>query len=94
MWESEGEALSEDKSVCLSDSRDSNLCNEALHVVGLYGLGDKISLFFKDWELAKVASSCRMAHAVPGNAGLVGRCYQEACHGMKCLLSPWTGCDS
>ena len=68
MWESEGAALSEDKSVCLSDSRDSNLCNEALHVVGLYGLGDKISLFFKDWELAKVASSCRMAHAVPGNA--------------------------
>ena len=44
-----------------SDSLESNVCNEALHVIGLYGPGDKISFFLKDWELAKVASSCHMA---------------------------------
>ena len=33
---------------------------EALHVIGLRGLGDKISLFLKDQELAE--------HAVAGNA--------------------------
>ena len=37
------------------------MCNEALHVTGLFGPGDKISLFLKAWELAKVALSCRMA---------------------------------
>ena len=37
------------------------MCNEALHVIGLYGPGDKISLFLQDWELAKVALSCHMA---------------------------------
>ena len=44
--------------------------NNALHVIGLYGLGDKISLFLKDWELAKAALSCHMALdiVVPGNA--------------------------
>ena len=35
--------------------------NEALHVIGLHGSGDKICLFLQDWELAKVASSCHMA---------------------------------
>ena len=38
-----------------------NVSNEVLHVVGLYGAGDKISFFLKDWELAKVALSCHMA---------------------------------
>ena len=38
-----------------------NVCNDALHVIGLHGLGGKISLFLKDWELAKVALSCHMA---------------------------------
>ena len=52
-WESEGEAWSEDKGVSSSDSRESSVCNEALHVIGLYG-------FLKDWELAKVALSCHM----------------------------------
>ena len=32
-----------------------------LRVIGLYGLGDKVSLFLKDWELAKVALSFHMA---------------------------------
>ena len=68
-WESEGEAWSEDESVSSSGSREGNVCNDALHVIGLCGLGDKISLFLQDWELAKLALSCRMAsgHAVPGN---------------------------
>ena len=37
------------------------MCNDALHVIGLYGLGNKVSLFLKDWELAEVAPSCHMA---------------------------------
>ena len=51
MWESEGEALSEDESVSSSDSREGNVGNDALHVIELYGPGDKISVFLKDWEL-------------------------------------------
>ena len=61
MWESEGEAWSEDGSMSSSGFRGGNLSNEALHDIGLYGPGDKISLFLKDWELAKVALSCHMA---------------------------------
>ena len=69
-WESEGEAWSEDESVSSSDSREDNVCNEALHVVGLYGPGDKASLFLKDWELARVDMLLPHGpgHAVPGNA--------------------------
>ena len=61
MWESGDEAWSEDESVSFNGSRESNVGNGALRVIGLYGLGDKISLFLKDWELAKVALSCFMA---------------------------------
>ena len=60
MWESEGEALSEDDSVS-STSSESNTCKDALHVVGFHGPSDKISLFLKYWELAQVAPSCHMA---------------------------------
>ena len=60
MWESEGEAWSEDESASSSDSRGSNVCNEELHVIGLCGPGDKMSFFFKDWELARVALGCHM----------------------------------
>ena len=35
--------------------------NDALHVIGLHGPGDKISLVLQDWEVAKVALSCRIA---------------------------------
>ena len=45
MWESEGEAWSEDEDVSSSRFHEGNVCNQALHVVGLHGLGDKISLF-------------------------------------------------
>ena len=61
MCESEGELWSEDESMSSSASREGNVCNEALHVMVLYGPGDKISLCLQDWELAKVALSCHMA---------------------------------
>ena len=57
MWTSEDEAWSEDESVSSSVSRENN---GALHVIGLCGLGDKISLLLKDWELARVALSCHI----------------------------------
>ena len=52
---------SEDESVSSSGSRGGNVSNDALHVIGLHGPGDNLSLFLQDWELAKVASRCRMA---------------------------------
>ena len=58
VWESEGEAWSEDEDVSSSGCREGNVCNDALHVVRLHGLGDKIFLFLQD--LAKVALSCHM----------------------------------
>ena len=61
MWESEVEVWSEDESDSSSDSREDTVRNDALHVIGLYGPGDMISLFLHDWELAKVALSCHMA---------------------------------
>ena len=51
-------------------SREGNVCNHALHVVGLHGLGDKISLFLQEWELAKGGTKLphgMALHAVPGN---------------------------
>ena len=59
MWKSEGAAWSE--SVSSGGSREGNVCYDALHVIGLHGPGGKISLLLKDWELAKVALSCRVA---------------------------------
>ena len=65
MWESAGEAWSEDESVSSCGSREGNVCNDALHVIGLDGPGDRISLFLQDWKLAKVALSCHMALDMP-----------------------------
>ena len=48
-------------SVSSSDSCEDNMGNDALHVIGLPGRGDKISLFLQDWEIAKVALRCHMA---------------------------------
>ena len=59
--ESEGAALSEDENASSSGSREGNVCNDALHVIGLCGRGHKISLFWEDWEVAKVALTCHMA---------------------------------
>ena len=61
MWESGDEAWSEDESASSSGSREGNVVNNALHVTGLYGFGDQVTLFLKDWEPAKVALSCHMA---------------------------------
>ena len=61
MWESEGKDWSEDESVSSTASHKGNMCNNALHIIGLHGSGDKISFFLQDWELAKVALSCQMA---------------------------------
>ena len=58
---SEGNAWSEDESVFSSGSREGNVCNDALHVIGLHGSGGKISLFLQDWKLANVAPSWHMA---------------------------------
>ena len=44
-----------------SGSCEGTVSNEALDVIGVHGPGDKITLFLKDWELAKVALSCHMA---------------------------------
>ena len=60
-WEGEGEAWYEVESVSSSASRENNVCNEALHVIGLYRPSDKISIFLKDRELARVALSCHIA---------------------------------
>ena len=65
VWESEGEAWSEDESVSSNCSREGNAGNDALHVIALYGPGGKISLFLQDWKLTTVKLSCRTA--VPGN---------------------------
>ena len=44
------------------DSHQAGKVNtEALHVIGVHGSGDNITLFLQDWELAKVALSCHMA---------------------------------
>ena len=50
-----------DESASSTASREGKVCNDALHVVGLHGPGDKISLFLQNWELAKVALSFDMA---------------------------------
>ena len=82
------EAWSDDESVSSSGSRESDVCNEALRVIGLYGLGDKVSLFLKDWELARVTLSCHMALDM-----LCQGMHEALCHSKKSLLSPRTGCD-
>ena len=55
MWESEGEAWSEDERVSSSGSREGNVGNDALHVIGLYGPGGKISAGYKPFfELSRL----------------------------------------
>ena len=70
MWKSEDEAWSEDESVSSGVFRENSVCNDALHVIGLQGPGDKVSLFLEDWELARVQSSCHICpgFVVPGHA--------------------------
>ena len=53
-----------------SGSCEGTVSNEPLHVILVYGLGGKTSLFLKEWELAMVAltRSHGPGHVVPGNA--------------------------
>ena len=52
----------------------TNVCNGALHVIGLYGLGDQVSLFLEDWGACEgdIKLSHWPGYVVPGNGlGLV-----------------------
>ena len=60
-WESEGEAWSGYESVSSTASHKGDMCNDALHVIGLHGSGGKIFLFLQNWEFTKVAPNCRVA---------------------------------
>ena len=42
-------------------SRENNVGNGALFVIGLHRSGDTIALFLQDWEVAKVALSCHIS---------------------------------
>ena len=87
MWEREGEAWSEDETVSSCGSQEGNVGNDALHVIGLCGPGDKISLFL-------LALSCHVALDMLWDmheAWFWG--IEACCHGVSALLS-WTGCDS
>ena len=68
MWESEGEAWYEDESMSSSGSREDNVCNDALHVIGLYGLVARSLLE----GLGACEGGVKLSHcpgcAVPGNA--------------------------
>ena len=44
-----------------SDFREHSVESLALHVIGLYWSGEKVSLLLEDWELARVALSCHVA---------------------------------
>ena len=44
-------------------SHEGTLCNQALHVDGLHGPGDKISLFLQERELAK--GGTQLPHGPP-----------------------------
>ena len=81
MWESEGEAWSEEESVS-GGSREGNVCTDALHVIGLHGPGVKISLFWKDWELAEVALPHGPGHAVPGKCVRPGLLSRHECSSL------------
>ena len=66
IWESEGEAWSEDESVPSNGSRDSNVCNDALHVIGLYGQDLSFPARLGAGK-GGVGLSHGSGHAVPGN---------------------------
>ena len=65
------EAWSEDKGVSSSDSRQDSVYSDALHVIGLYGRGDKVSLSLLE-GLGACEGDIKLSHgpgqAVPGKA--------------------------
>ena len=50
VWESEGDVWSEDESVSSTGFREGNVCNDALHVIGLYGPGSLFSCRIGSWQ--------------------------------------------
>ena len=56
-----GDGFQVGESESSEDYQAGNANKNALHVIGLHGSADTISLFLQDWELAKVALSCHMA---------------------------------
>ena len=60
MSKSEDEDWQENASVSYGVSRENKVFHGALHVIGLYGPGAKISIFLEDSELARVALSCHI----------------------------------
>ena len=54
-----------DGSEASEDDQTDNVSNEALHVIGLHGSGDKVSRYLQDWEVARVALSCHVALDMP-----------------------------
>ena len=91
MWESEGEAWSEDESVSSSGSREGNVCGDALHVIELYGPGGQISLVLQDWGAGR-KWSCHMVLDMLCQE-LNGTCKRPFVMARKAFLLPWTGCD-
>ena len=100
MWEREEEAWSEDENVSSSVARENNVCNGALHVIGLCGPGDKVSL--SSWKIG----SLRGWHIVVtwpwtcycqemNEALVVGLLLPKGpfVTAGEALLSPSTGCD-
>ena len=61
-WESEGEAWSEDEGASSNASREGNVCNDALHVVGLHGPDDKISVFLFLQDLGVGKCGTKLSH--------------------------------
>ena len=87
MWESEGEAWSEDESGSSSGSREGNVGNDALHVIGLPEPGGKLC-FLGGLGAGKGGFELPHGpgHAVPGNARgmVVGLTPEEPlCHRRK-----------
>ena len=56
-------------SVSSSSSSENNVGDEALHIIGLHGCGDTMSLFFQEWEVANgsIELPHSPGHAVPGH---------------------------
>ena len=76
IWESEDEVLSEDERVSSTGSRENNVCNCALHVIGLYGVWRQGLSFTGALGALGACEGIKLSHCpghvVPGNPrGLV-----------------------
>ena len=60
-WDIEVQSWTESEGLSSSDCREHNVDSLALNVMGQDQSGEHISLFLEDWELARVAWSCRKA---------------------------------